>query len=143
MQLPADGEFTARFETDNVSHLDIFLKGYPFKTLYAIHAISDYVEAARYQRLQIRPGTEIASEGLESSQKALERSLRLVVDAISDPEVLDGVSSALRLRIAGSLVQVYVKLFNSERARYLNYILLGSFEILIKDHSCHRFYSAN
>ncbi|QPH16557.1 hypothetical protein C2857_001230 [Epichloe festucae Fl1] len=110
--LPADGEFTARFETDNVSHLDIFLKGYPFKTLYAIHAISDYVEAARYQRLQVHPDTEIASEGLGSSQKALERSLRLVVDAISDPEVLEGVSSALRLRIAGSLVQVYVKLFN-------------------------------
>ncbi|KAG5950854.1 hypothetical protein E4U53_004309 [Claviceps sorghi] len=112
VQLPADGEFTARFELDNASHLDIFFKGHPFKTLYAIHAIGDYVEAAHYQRQQVHPDAEGAAKRLDSFHQALEKSLRLVVDAMADPELLDGVSSPLRLRIVGSLVQIYMKLFN-------------------------------
>lgn len=115
MQLPADGEFTARFESENASHLDIFLKGHPFKTLYAIHAIGDYVEAAHYQRRQVHPDAKDASTRLETFQQALEKSLRLVVDAIADTELVDDVSLALRLRILGSLVRIYVKLFNGER----------------------------
>ncbi|KAG6007950.1 hypothetical protein E4U21_005311 [Claviceps maximensis] len=111
VQLPADGEFTARFESDNASHLDIFLKGHPFKTLYAIHAIGDYVEAAHYQRQQVHPDMEGVSKRFGSFERALEKSLRLVVDAIADPELLDDVSLALRLRIVGSLVQIYAKLF--------------------------------
>ncbi|KAG6039646.1 hypothetical protein E4U41_002343 [Claviceps citrina] len=112
VQLPADGEFTTKFESDNASYLNIFLKGHPFKTLYAIHAIRDYVEAAQYQRKQVRPDAEGASERLASFQQALERCLRLVVDAIADPEILEGISSVLQLRIVGALVQVYVRLFN-------------------------------
>ncbi|KAG6074888.1 hypothetical protein E4U30_001701 [Claviceps sp. LM220 group G6] len=110
-QLPADGEFTARFDSNDASYLDIFHKGYPFRTLYAIHAIGDYVEAAQYQREQADLDAEGASERLGSFQQAIEKSLRLVVDAIADPELLDGVSPALRLRIAGSLVRIYVKIF--------------------------------
>ncbi|KAG6241756.1 hypothetical protein E4U25_005574 [Claviceps purpurea] len=110
-QLPADGEFTARFDSDDASYLDIFHKGFPFRTLYAIHAIGDYVEAAQYQREQADQDAKDASERLGSFQQALEKFLRLVVDAIADPELLDGVPPALRLRIAGSLVRVYVKIF--------------------------------
>ncbi|KAG5923160.1 hypothetical protein E4U42_005032 [Claviceps africana] len=112
VRLPADGEFTERFESDTASHLDIFLKGHPFKTLYAIHAIGDYVEAAHYQRQQVHPDAEGASKRVYSFQQALGKSLQLVVDAIADPELLDGVSSALRLRIVESLVQTYMKLFD-------------------------------
>lgn len=102
------------------------------------------MKAAQYQRLQARPDIEVASKIVGSSNKALERSLRLVVSAIADPGVLDGVSSALQLRIVGSLVQVYVKLFNSEQEEpfYLTYLDF-SFEILIYGRSCYPKYPAN
>lgn len=72
------------------------------------------MEAAQYQREQADQDAKDASERLGSFQQALEKFLRLVVDAIADPELLDGVPPALRLRIAGSLVRVYVKIFTGE-----------------------------
>ncbi|KAK2595575.1 hypothetical protein QQS21_006686 [Conoideocrella luteorostrata] len=112
VQLPADGQFTQIFESKTTSHRDIFLKGQPFKTLYAVHAIRDHIQAARDHTFRVSTDTLVDSEILNSYKQVLRKVLRLVVDAIADSEVLDEVPLELQLRIAGSLLQVFVKLVN-------------------------------
>ncbi|PHH80164.1 hypothetical protein CDD82_1934 [Ophiocordyceps australis] len=108
VKLPADGYILSLLDTDVTSYKDLFLSGQPFRSLYAIHALKEYVESASRAR---SAGTNLESNGCYTSrEKAMKRSLRLVVQALSDAEVLQGSSTRLQIRLASSLMQEFVRL---------------------------------
>ncbi|GAO14057.1 hypothetical protein UVI_02038490 [Ustilaginoidea virens] len=112
VQLPANSDFTLNLESQVMTHEDIFLKGHAFKNLYAIHAIAEYVEVSRRSHSVTSLTPEADVDSTRSYHHALRKALRLVVHAVSDPETFGQVSPTLGLRIAGSLMQTFVKLVN-------------------------------
>lgn len=111
VRLPADGYIMSRFDNESTSYKDLFLPGQPFKSLYAIHALTEYIEGASRTALRVDRSTTAPKADLQSSQEqALRRSLQLVVQALSDPEVLGGSISRLQIRVVSSLMQKLVQL---------------------------------
>lgn len=108
VRLPADGYMLSLLDTDSTSYKDLFLPGQPFKSLYAIHALTEYIEDVRRANLNcrgpLRGGPQV------TQQDHLKRSLRLVVQALSDPEVLRGSVARLQIRVLGSLMEKFVQL---------------------------------
>lgn len=111
VKLPADGYVLSLFDTPATSYKDVFLAGRPFKSLYAIHALTDYIESVWRAALagDATPSSERTSVQT-SYEEALRRSLHLVVQALSDPGVLGGATARLQMRVASSLMQTFVKL---------------------------------
>ncbi|PHH77273.1 hypothetical protein CDD80_755 [Ophiocordyceps camponoti-rufipedis] len=107
VKLPADGYIMSRFDTDSTSYKDLFLSGQPFRSLYALHALTEYIDAAS----GAATGSSLASASPKSSHaEALRRALRLVVQALSDQSVLDGTTDRLQIRLASALMQKFVEL---------------------------------
>ncbi|PFH60693.1 hypothetical protein XA68_10531 [Ophiocordyceps unilateralis] len=107
VKLPADGYIMSRFDTDSTSYKDLFLSGQPFRSLYALHALAEYVDAAS----GAATGSSLASASPTSShEEALRRALHLVVQALSDPSVLEGTTDRLQIRLASALMQKFVAL---------------------------------
>ncbi|RDA84248.1 hypothetical protein CP532_1981 [Ophiocordyceps camponoti-leonardi (nom. inval.)] len=107
VRLPADGYIMSLFDTDETSYKDLFLSGQPFKSLYAIHALAEYVDAAS----GAGAGSSLASASPTSShEEALRRAQHFVVQALSDPGVLQGTTDRLQIRLASALMQEFVAL---------------------------------
>ncbi|OAA44825.1 Peptidase C19, ubiquitin carboxyl-terminal hydrolase 2 [Metarhizium rileyi] len=111
VKLPADGHFMLQFDSDQTDYSEVFLKGQTFKTLYGLHALSDYIEAAERSVSAAIHDEESTGTTPTFHQQALLRSLSLIVKAISDPEMLDEMPAAQQLRISGAFLQIYVRLF--------------------------------
>ncbi|KAL3953540.1 hypothetical protein ACCO45_011496 [Purpureocillium lilacinum] len=112
VNIPADGYIMSQFDSDSTSsYKELFLPGQPFKSLYAIHALTEYVESARRTTseasLAQSPEETATSNGQD---EVLHRALRLIVQALSDPDVLAGTSTSLKMRVASALMQTFVKL---------------------------------
>ncbi|KJZ76086.1 hypothetical protein HIM_04542 [Hirsutella minnesotensis 3608] len=112
VKLPADGFIISRFESDATSYRDLFLPGQPFKSLYALHALTEYVESVSRESSNIEPGLR-QDEPSSSRAEALARSLHLVVQALSDHEVIEGITLRLRVRLASSLLQKFIRLIQA------------------------------
>jgi ubiquitin carboxyl-terminal hydrolase 34 len=97
------------------SHSDIFPLGQPFKSLYAVHALREYI-AIRTQKVSILrkfPCMMISSlfEKGSVEETALARAISLIVAAISDRDVLDHCGSdELRDFLALHLIDSFVNL---------------------------------
>lgn len=100
-----------KFDSEQTSHTQVFLKGQAFKTLYGIHALSDYTEAVEHSASTASSDNNSLVTATTSYQQAISRGLCLIVRAIGDSEILGEVSIPQQLRIAGSFMQVFVKLF--------------------------------
>lgn len=82
------------------SYEKIFPIGHPLKSLYALHAMKEYLSSHCSQ-----PTANDASIKYEG---ALRRLLQLVVSAISDPDVIDTCSDAdLKFILALRLVEQF------------------------------------
>ncbi|KAF5138593.1 hypothetical protein E5D57_002379 [Metarhizium anisopliae] len=114
VKLPADGHFMLQFESDQHDHSKVFLKGQAFQTLYGLHALIDYIEAAQHSAFTTSHDEDSVGATLTSYQKALVRGLRLIVKAIGDPETLDEMPAVQQLRIGAAILQVFVKLFTGQ-----------------------------
>lgn len=95
IKFPVYDVLLANFESEDVSYKEVFPLGRPFKSLYAIYALREYI------RTQLQHGT--VNEG------ALTRSTKLIVSALSDPDVLkqcpEGeLRDSLALHLIDSLV---------------------------------------
>ncbi|RCI13809.1 hypothetical protein L249_8008 [Ophiocordyceps polyrhachis-furcata BCC 54312] len=107
VRLPADGYIMSLFDKDETSYRDLFLSGQPFKSLYAIHALVEYVDTAS----NTGAGNTLASTSPTSShEEALRRAQHFVVQALSDPGVLQGTTDRLQVRLASALMQEFVAL---------------------------------
>ncbi|KAM0349366.1 hypothetical protein ACHAPU_003775 [Fusarium lateritium] len=107
VKLPTDGHFSKLIDNNSASYDDIFPRGQPFKSLYAIHALIEYTEPHL-------PGVEgpnvvpsSSESGFSQYSKALETAISFVVQAISDENVFDGASMLLRLKLTCGLLHAF------------------------------------
>ncbi|KAN0095287.1 ubiquitin C-terminal hydrolase-like protein [Hyaloscypha variabilis] len=112
------------FDTDT-SHSEIFPTGQPFKSLYAIHALKEYIVG------QTQKGSV--------NETALTRAISLIIAALSDRDVLDHCASDdLRDCLALHLIDCFVHFMKepippASIAPYLNDILLQRLLQLLHD----------
>ncbi|KAF4123223.1 ubiquitin carboxyl-terminal hydrolase 34, partial [Geosmithia morbida] len=116
--LPADVGFIKSFEDEKTSYKDIFPRGQPFRSLYAIHALFEYKElAVQSRRLGDLPSTVAGTPdsnkfpGLPriTYSKARGRSVSLVLQAILDPDVVAHMSARLELELTSSLMHILMQ----------------------------------
>ncbi|RDL38126.1 Cysteine proteinase [Venustampulla echinocandica] len=96
IKFPVYDRLLTDFDSEATSYTEIFPQGQPFKSLYAIHTLREYIAG------QSQKG------GVKSS--AMARAISLVVAAISDPDVLGSSGSeelrdCLALHLIDCLVQ--------------------------------------
>lgn len=103
-----------RFDSEHSDYSEVFLKGQAFKALYGIHAMSDYLEAAERSASPTIDNGGSTANTATSYEKAILKGLGLIVSAIRDPEMLDEMPITQHMRIAGSFLQVFVRLFTGK-----------------------------
>ncbi|KAI1457701.1 hypothetical protein F4805DRAFT_427886 [Annulohypoxylon moriforme] len=114
VSLPADDSILTTFENPATSYRDVFPLGQPFKSLYALHALREYLSTRQLKSnvMQVSsPDGEGQVDTANDRQDALVRAISLIVAAICDPEVIDRSSSeGLQLKLSLELVDNFVQL---------------------------------
>ncbi|KAI8626853.1 hypothetical protein F5Y19DRAFT_487407 [Xylariaceae sp. FL1651] len=114
ISLPADDSILAKFESSDTSHRDVFPLGQPFKSLYAIHALREYLSTRRLRNnmMHVSAHVEEAQQKSASDQQdAVAKVMSLIVAAICDPDVIDQCSNEdMRLLLGLQLVDNFVQL---------------------------------
>ncbi|KAF4629829.1 hypothetical protein G7Y89_g8311 [Cudoniella acicularis] len=116
VKFPVSDRLLKDFDSAATSYSEIFPQGQPFKLLYVIHALREYI-------------TSQSQKGPVSGE-ALTRAISLVVAAISDKDVLgnctsDDLRDCLALHLIDCLVQFLKEpLLPTTIAPYLNEVLL-------------------
>jgi ubiquitin carboxyl-terminal hydrolase 34 len=99
------------FESNDASYQDVFPRDEPFKSLYAIHALREYITAARQANSTKKDNTGSRNFTTSSYEDALKKSLSFVVQAISDKSTFEvQASTATEMQLVGSLMQVFLQL---------------------------------
>ncbi|KAF9874053.1 ubiquitin carboxyl-terminal hydrolase [Colletotrichum karsti] len=113
IKLPADAHMLAAFDSPDTSYRQIFPLGQPFKCLYALYAMREYMDSAgrRLKEASSTPATR-DDAAVDAYLEALVRVRRLVVSAISDPELIESCASEmLKSRLTFSLMNAYTLTF--------------------------------
>ncbi|KAL7823498.1 hypothetical protein V8C26DRAFT_386717 [Trichoderma gracile] len=111
--LPVDGHIIDLLESQSTVYTDLFPPGQPYKTLYAIGALSKYLEPIRSRRsTDDEVGGDVHGFSQISNEEVLKSSLSLVVQAISDEQFLHQVSPRLSIQLMGALMQTFVTLLS-------------------------------
>jgi len=113
IKFPVYGRLLEDFDSETSPYLDVFPLGQPFKSLYAIHALRQYVVGSSQQvslcQYRISTRSLIFSKG-SVNESVLARATKLIVAAISDKDVLgqcasDDLRDCLALHFIDCLVQ--------------------------------------
>ncbi|KAK4252308.1 hypothetical protein C7999DRAFT_27033 [Corynascus novoguineensis] len=112
VKLPADEKLLEAIGNDSVSYIDIFSLGHPFKSLYAVYALQEYLDSWRPRATAPGEGKLCQPDEESSSRSAsLLRALSLVVRAISDPQIVAQCSNKeLRIELSSALVALFASL---------------------------------
>ncbi|KAH7160030.1 hypothetical protein B0J13DRAFT_119407 [Dactylonectria estremocensis] len=114
VKLPTDGHILKSFDSDGSSYRDVFPPGQPYKSLYAVHALLQYTEAAFHGRVASEDSTSDGSSDRPSQPvgyaQAVKMSMSLIVQGISDEDVLDRASLTLRLKLSCALMHAFLRL---------------------------------
>ncbi|KAI1808395.1 hypothetical protein F4811DRAFT_559152 [Daldinia bambusicola] len=114
VSLPADDSILTAFEDPATSYRDIFPLGQPFKSLYALHALREYLSTRRLKSNVMQVSSQDCEAHLQSvndHQDASAKAMALVIAAICDSEVVErGSSEALKLKLSLELVDNYIYL---------------------------------
>lgn len=118
VKLPADESILQAFENTATSYQDIFPLGQPFKCLYAIHALREYLSTRRLKTQVL----QVSSQDTDTQQKtaleqhnALLKAMSLLVGAICDPEiVMQCPSEALQVSLSLQLVESFLQLLKGK-----------------------------
>lgn len=114
MSLPADYSIIAAFESSNTSSRDVFPVAQPFKSLYAIYALREYLHTRRLKNSVMYASSHEATTQQQLTndhQDAVAKAISLIVAAICDPDIIDQCSNEemrmqLSLELADTLVQL-------------------------------------
>ncbi|KAK1598546.1 ubiquitin carboxyl-terminal hydrolase [Colletotrichum navitas] len=108
-KLPADAHMLAAFDSPDTSYQQIFPSGQPFKSLYALYAMTEYIATAGRRLREVQSSISDADDARVGTYlEALTRVRALVVAAISDRDILVGCASeALKNRLTFNLMNVY------------------------------------
>ncbi|KAK9775074.1 hypothetical protein SCAR479_08348 [Seiridium cardinale] len=115
VKLPADGSILAAFESPDTSYLDVFPLGEPFKCLYTIHALREYLNTRRlrFQAMQISPQISDSGQKVVPGQEDLFKAMSLLVAAIEDLEVVGRCpTESLKMELSFHLVETFVQLLS-------------------------------
>ena len=114
VQFPIYDRILRDFDSSTTSYSEIFPRGQPFKSLYAVHALRQHIIG---QSHKVDTLTISLLEGVTNMDKGaideavLTRAVSLIVAAISDPEVLrDCASDELGDCLALHLIDCFVQL---------------------------------
>ncbi|KAH9900484.1 ubiquitin carboxyl-terminal hydrolase [Xylariomycetidae sp. FL2044] len=115
ISLPADDGILMAFEDPRTSHRDVFPLGQPFKSLYAVHALREFLSTRRLKNSVMRGSAARPSEqqlkSATEQEDALIKAMSLIVACICDREILEKCSGeALRLSLGLQLVDQFVQL---------------------------------
>ncbi|KAI1074724.1 hypothetical protein F5B20DRAFT_429744 [Whalleya microplaca] len=114
ISLPADDSILAVFDDSSASYKDIFPLGQPFKSLYAIHALREYLSTRRLKSSVMQTSSldvESQQQTSDDQREALVRAMSLIVAAICDPDVVGQCSSeAMQIQLSLQLVDGFVQL---------------------------------
>ncbi|KAK3937263.1 ubiquitin carboxyl-terminal hydrolase 34, partial [Diplogelasinospora grovesii] len=108
VRLPADENMLGAIDNPNTPNRDIFPVGQPFKSLYAIHTLREYLRLKRRMSAVARPENQ-ADASNDNISAALLRAMSLVVSAILDQDVIAQCpSQELQIGLSSSLVDCFV-----------------------------------
>lgn len=112
-QLPTDGSIIDLFESPTATHTDIFPPRQPYKSLYVIRALTEYIESIRLIESSDETGIKALSFSQSSYEEALRKSYSLVVLAISNESFLDQITPALQIELMEALMATFVRLLQN------------------------------
>ncbi|KAI0481445.1 hypothetical protein F4859DRAFT_419896 [Xylaria cf. heliscus] len=113
ISLPADDSILAAFESPTTSARDIFPLNQPFKSLYAIHALREYLNTWRLKNTIHASSYETTTEQQlrNDQQDAVAKAMSLIIAGICDPDVIDMcINQDIRLQLGLELVDTFVQL---------------------------------
>ncbi|KAJ8130325.1 hypothetical protein O1611_g3307 [Lasiodiplodia mahajangana] len=114
ISLPADDSILAAFESPDTSPRDVFPLRQPFKSLYAIHALREYLHTRRLKNTVMHASShEVATQQQLTSdhQDAVTKAMSLIVAAICDPDVINQCSNEeMKLQLGLELVDTFAQL---------------------------------
>ncbi|KAI0455620.1 hypothetical protein F5B21DRAFT_503179 [Xylaria acuta] len=113
ISLPADNSILAAFESSSTSPRDVFPLGQPFKSLYAIHALREYLNTRRLKNSMRASSHEATTEKQlrNDQQDAVAKAISLIIAAICDPDVIGQCfNEDMRLQLGLELVDTFVQL---------------------------------
>ncbi|KAI0434002.1 hypothetical protein F5Y09DRAFT_350094 [Xylaria sp. FL1042] len=114
ISLPADGSVLAAIENSGASPRDVFPLGQPFKSLYAIHALREYLHTRRLKSTMMHGSSHEATVQQKSTndqQDAITKAISLIVSAICDPPIIDQCpNEEMKFQLGLELVDTFVQL---------------------------------
>ncbi|KAM7201757.1 ubiquitin carboxyl-terminal hydrolase 34 [Naviculisporaceae sp. PSN 640] len=131
IELPIDEATLESIENPSRTYQAIFSVGQPYKTMYAVHALRQYVETQHSKFVaDSRPADGDAMESSSSETayvQSLARAMDLAISALSDPDVISRASStALQVELGVSIVQCLTDLFEVLPQSHIEACLDGS-----------------
>ncbi|KAK7970335.1 Ubiquitin carboxyl-terminal hydrolase [Apiospora saccharicola] len=138
VKLPADESFLQAFEDGTATSEEIFPLGQPFKCLYAIHALREYLSTRRLkaQVSQVsEPDTDAHKRVVLDQSEALIKATSLVVTAICNTEVIGRCTNeAIRIMLSLHLVDNLVQLLKESGTApsIVDYLTLALLERLLE-----------
>ncbi|KAI1422322.1 hypothetical protein F5Y12DRAFT_717436 [Xylaria sp. FL1777] len=131
ISLPADGSVLAAIESSSASPRDVFPLGQPFKSLYAIHALREYLHTRRLKSTMMHASSQegtMQQQFTNDQQDAIAKAISLIVAAICDPPIIDQCSNeGMRLQLSLELVDTFVQLLKETiEPHALNHLLTPS-----------------
>jgi ubiquitin carboxyl-terminal hydrolase 34 len=113
VQLPTDGGIIDLFESPTVTHTEMFPPRQPYKSLYVIRALTEYIESIRLIESSDEMGIKALRFSRSSYEEALRKSYSLIVQAISNESFLDQINPALQTELMEALMATFVRLLQN------------------------------
>lgn len=113
IQLPTDGGIIDLFESPTATHTDIFPPRQPYKSLYVIRALTEYIESIRVIESSDEAGMKALRFSQSSYDEALRKSYSLIVLAISNESFLDHITPTLQIELMEALMATFVRLLHN------------------------------
>jgi ubiquitin carboxyl-terminal hydrolase 34 len=114
VKLPGDENVMKAIEDPSTPYSDIFPSGQPFKSLYAVHAVREYLASQRRKAPdgQLDVSADKADDMSSSPYPGhVQRAMALIVSAICDEEVIEQCPSQFwRIELSSSLVECLLSL---------------------------------
>jgi ubiquitin carboxyl-terminal hydrolase 34 len=111
VRLPADDVVLELLDSSSTSYKDVFPPGQPFKSLYALHAIRDYIAGVR--RFDDTERSAAGSASIRTLAVALKRTMSFIVAGIQDNDVTDRNSSKqVEMTLILHFVKCYTRLLS-------------------------------
>jgi ubiquitin carboxyl-terminal hydrolase 34 len=108
-KLPADGRILAQFEDASISYKDIFPQDEIYKSLYAMHALRDYIATARQGTTPPRFQADYQDSAKSDFGRVLARAMSIIVQSLSDEALTDPMAGRMRLWFVGLLLDMFLK----------------------------------